>query len=211
MIRIMLIDDHGVLRDGLRSLFDRHSDLCIVGEAESGEQGLALMASKEWDLLLLDINLPYMNGLEVLRQMRVAGMQQPVLVLTMYQDFHLARRAMQAGANGFIEKSRLALELVHAIHVVFAGGTFLTEEYRNRFAASMVTDQAVQPHDRLSAQEYNVLLLIGRGYSVSRIAEELQLSPSTITTYRRRIKEKLAIEGSTADLVRYAVEHGLLT
>ncbi|MBF0627230.1 MAG: response regulator transcription factor [Magnetococcales bacterium] len=210
MVRIVLVDDHGIVRDGLKLLLSAESDLCIVGEAGSGAEAVTWAAREDWDLALLDVNLPDMNGLEVLRQLRGSGCSRPVLILTMYRDFHLARRLMQSGANGFIDKSRLAAELLRAIRVVVGGELFLTDELRDQFTQSAIHHEVSHPHDRLSAQEFQILLLIARGYTVSRISEELKLSPSTVTTYRRRIKEKLAIQGSTAEMVRYAVEHGLL-
>ncbi|MBF0271554.1 MAG: response regulator transcription factor [Magnetococcales bacterium] len=197
------------MRDGLKSLIGPEMDMCIVGEAETGGQALALIGSMDWDVALLDVNLPDINGLEVLRQVRASGCDRKVLILTMYRDFHLARRLMHSGASGFIDKSCLSGELLQAIRVVARGEFFLTEDVRNHFSEHAPQAQFGLPHDRLSAQEFNILLLISRGYTVSRIAEELHLSPSTVTTYRRRIKEKLGIEGSTADLVRYAMENAL--
>ncbi|MBF0191148.1 MAG: response regulator transcription factor [Magnetococcales bacterium] len=209
MIKIIIIDDHGVIRDGLKSLIEPETDLCVVGEAGSGGQGLAMIASLDWDVALLDVNLPDINGLEVLRKVRASGCDRKVLILTMYRDFHLVRRLMQSGASGFIDKSSLAGELLRAIRMVAGGEFFLTDEMRCHFADTFSPKPSGPLHDRLSAQEFTILLLISRGYTVSRIAEELQLSPSTVTTYRRRIKEKLGIEGSTADLVRYAMENAL--
>ncbi|MEO5347393.1 MAG: response regulator transcription factor [Magnetococcus sp. YQC-9] len=209
MIRIILIDDHGIMRDGIRSLIAGESDLVIIGEAENGVEALNLMARNNWDLALLDISLPDMDGFEVLRRMRSCGCVRPVLVVTMHRDFHVARRLLQSGANGFIDKSRLAVELLQAIRGVAQGEMFLTEEVRKRLAQPQTPNEKQQPHDLLSAQEYTILLLIARGMTVSRIAEELHLSPSTVTTYRRRIKDKLAIKGSTAELVRYVMEHAL--
>lgn len=211
MIRIIIIDDHGLFRDGLSSLIAKNGDLAITGEAGNAVDALTLMAGDGWDLALLDVRLPDMSGLEVLRRVRASGCLRPVLVVTQIQDFHLARRLLQSGANGFIDKTCLGEELLRAIRLVSQGGLYLTDELRDRLATNTGQPEVKEhPHDRLSAQEYTILIRIARGMTVSRIADDLRVSPSTVTTYRRRIKDKLGIQGSTADLVRYAMEHALL-
>ncbi|MBF0261658.1 MAG: response regulator transcription factor [Magnetococcales bacterium] len=211
MIRIIIVDDHGLFRDGLSSMIAKNGDLVIAGEAENAVDALTLMAGDGWDLALLDVSLPDMSGLEVLRRVRASGCLRPVLVVTRHQDFHLARRLLQSGANGYIDKTRMGDELLRAIRLVSQGGLYLTDDLRDRLATNLGQPEVKERlHDRLSAQEYTILIQIARGMTVSRIAEDLRLSPSTVTTYRRRIKDKLGIQGSTADLVRYAMENALL-
>ncbi|MBF0610074.1 MAG: response regulator transcription factor [Magnetococcales bacterium] len=209
MVRIIIIDDHGIIRDGIKALLSHENNLMVVNEAENGRDGLRLMNQGDWDVALLDINLPDMDGIEVVRQARARGCQQPILILTMHQEDYLATKSLQVGANGFVDKQILAGELIKAIYTVASGKRYLSEWMHEKLAHKLIDHKSNQPHELLSPRERNILRMIARGYTISGIAEELNLSTSTVTTYRRRIKEKLAIEGSTAELVRYALDHDL--
>ncbi|MBF0309669.1 MAG: response regulator transcription factor [Magnetococcales bacterium] len=209
MIRIVIIDDHGVLRDGISSLIRNEHDMKVVGEAGSGHDAVRLIMDGQCDLALLDVNLPDMDGMEVVRQVRSRGSRLPILILTMYQESYLALKLLQSGANGFINKQSLGEDLLKAIRLVAAGKRYLSEEMHEQLAFKLIDQPNREPHELLSPQERTILHMIAKGATVSRIAEELHLSSSTVTTYRRRIKEKLGIEGSTAELVRYAISHNM--
>lgn len=207
MIRVFIIDDHVVMRSGIRLLIDNESDMTVVGEADNGTDGLNLIQSLKPDVILMDISLPDMNGVEVVRRAKqMPNATWRVLMLTMHSEAEYLRPALDAGADGYVVKSVADDELLDAIHVVYRGRSYLRSE-----AVSVLIDDSpvMNPEDILSEREIEVLKLIARGHTNARTGEILHLSPKTVDTYRRRTMEKLGLE-TKADLVDYALKHGLL-
>jgi two-component system response regulator NreC len=208
MIRVLIVDDHAVLRSGLRLLINDETDIEVVGEASDGASALELIESIQPDVILMDIALPDINGTEIIR--RVKQNEQckcRFLVLTMYCEENWLRPALDAGASGYLVKSVADDELLVAIRSVYQGHSFLRAE-----AVSVLMDNSPTtdlPGDYLSDREIEVLKLVARGYTNTEIGEKLHLSPKTIDTYRRRIMNKLGMD-SRADMVDYALKYGLL-
>jgi two-component system response regulator NreC len=212
-IRILVTDDHAVLRAGLTALLNAEPDLTVVGEASDGSECLRVAQAVQPDVILLDINMPGMNGLEVLPLLRQSAPQSRVLVLTMHDDSTYLRQVLRAGGAGYVLKQAADKELLSAIRTVYSGGTFLHPAH----AQALLTDPSaatppVQSDNRLeqlSEREQEVLTLIALGYSNKEIAEKLFLSVKTVETYKARIMEKLELT-TRAALVRFALQHKLL-
>lgn len=208
MIRVLIVDDHAVLRSGLRLLINDEPDIEVVGEASDGASALKRIESIQPDVVLMDITLPDMDGTEVIRRVKQDGRCKcRFLVLTMHCEDSWLRPALDAGASGYLVKSVADDELLVAIRAVHHGHSFLRPE-----AVSVLMDDSPatsQPGDVLSDREIEVLKLVARGYTNAEIGDQLYLSPKTIDTYRRRLMHKLGT-GTRADLVDYALKHGLL-
>jgi two-component system response regulator NreC len=209
-IRILIVDDHGVLRAGLRALLNTEPDLEVVGEAASGYQALVLAARLQPDVMLLDISMPDLDGLEVTRQLAAQHSKARVLLLTIHEDEALLREAIRAGAAGYIIKRAVESELIDAIRATAAGGTYV-----HPTLARALIDTAARPStvgmtpEHLTPRETEVLASIAQGYTNRQIAERLHLSVRTVETHRANVRAKLHIS-SRSGLVRYAVENGLL-
>jgi DNA-binding NarL/FixJ family response regulator len=212
-IRILVTDDHAVLRAGLTALLNAEPDLTIVGEAADGSECLRVAQALQPDVILLDINMPGMNGLEVLPLLRQSAPQSRVLVLTMHDDTTYLRQVLQAGGAGYVLKQAADKELLSAIRTVYNGGTYLHPVHAQALLAGPAP-AAPPTHDdtplaQLSDREQEVLKLIALGYSNKEIAEKLFLSVKTVETYKARIMEKLEVT-TRAALVRFALQHKLL-
>ena len=206
MIRILMIDDHNIFRSGLRRLFQDERDIEIVAEASKGQDGLALLRNVEVDLVLLDINLPEISGFEVLRLLREEWPGMPVLLLSMYRGKQYSQSAIKAGANAYLSKDCDPDQLIEAIRTVAAGRKWLDHSGSGGPAAEQ--GKAVLPHTKLSTREYQVLIQIAQGTSLTHIAQGLGVSVKTVATYRQRILEKFEIT-SNAELASYALLHQL--
>lgn len=211
-IRILIVDDHAVLRAGLRLLLDAESDMEVVGEAGNGVDALTLARKLVPDVVLLDLTMPKMGGLEVLRQIRDSGPSR-VLILTMHDDEGYLREVLTAGGAGYVLKRAADVELLSAIRAVSQGGTYLhaahTKILFESRAARHRSDVPSEPEPRLSPREEEILQLIALGYTSRQAAEKLHLSAKTVETYRGRVMAKLNLH-SRADLVQYALRRGLL-
>ena len=213
LIRILVTDDHSILRAGLTALLNAEPDLTVVGEASDGAECLRVAQAVQPDVILLDINMPGMNGLEALPMLRQVAPQSRVLVLTMHDDTTYLRQVLSAGGAGYVLKQAADKELLSAIRTVYNGGTFLHPAH----AQSLLTapSQVVSSTDadkrltQLSEREQETLKLIALGYSNKEIAEQLYLSVKTVETYKARIMEKLEVT-TRAALVRFALQHKLL-
>lgn len=203
MIRVFVADDHAIVRHGLKQLIDNEPEMQVVGEAENGRQVLQADVA-EWDVLLLDLSLPRVNGLEVLRQMRDKHPKLPILILSMYPEEQYAVRLIREGANGYIGKDQTPERILEGIRKVASGGTVISPDV----AAQLVLMGSEPPHDRLTAREYQVFTLIFQGRTVGEIAAELNLTSSTVSNHLAKIKEKLGVH-STAEVVQYAFRSGL--
>ncbi|GAB1445468.1 MAG: response regulator transcription factor [Cyclobacteriaceae bacterium] len=207
-MRVLIADDHAIVRKGLIELLKEEFPLLNVTEASNGVQALAEINKKIWDIILLDISMPGQNGIEVLKQMRAMGIKAPILMLSMHPEETFAIRALKAGASGFLNKDRTPEELTSAIQLVLAGRKYVTPKIAEQLADLM--DPSMQPlYNRLSDREIQVLQLIASGMQVSDIAEEISLSVNTISTYRTRILEKLALKNN-AEITRYAFDNNLV-
>ena len=207
-IRILLVDDHVVVRNGVRLMLGSETDLVIQGEADNAQEALRLAREHEFDVALGAIALPGMNGLDLLRHLRDDHPRLAVLVLSTYAEEIYAVRALKLGAAGYLTKDTPAAALVAAVRKAAAGGKYLSPALAEKLA-SMIGGDGMASHEALSNRELEVMRMIAAGDSLVKIAETLHLSPNTVTTYRTRILQKMGM-GSNAELTRYAVENGLL-
>lgn len=208
MLKILIADDHAVVRGGLRQFLANVADCCIAGEAQTGRQALELVESQHWDLLLLDIGLPDVNGLEVLKRVKHAKPELPVLIFSMFAEDDYALAALEAGAIGYLPKDSAPEEILEAIRRAGRGERYLSPPLAEKLVAGTVSGGSKQPHDVLSEREFEVMRRLSRGMALTAIAESLHLSPKTVSTYRTRILEKLHLH-SNAELTRYVIERKL--
>ncbi len=209
MIRILIADDHAVVRRGLKDILGDTLDMVIVAEAASGAEALRAVVANECDVILLDIALPDLNGLEVLKQIRQTQPNVRVLILSAHPEAQYAERALRSGAAGYLTKDRAPEELIEAIRKAHGGGKYVSETFAESLAALLSDEAGHLPHESLSDREYEVLRLLAKGKTVMEIAAQLRLSDKTISTYRARILEKLNLK-NTAEIVRYALQQGLV-
>ena len=208
IIRILIVDDHPVVRQGLAATLAKSSDIKIVGEASDGDEALAKARSLKPDLILLDIALPGKNGLEVLKQLRAELPGIHVLILSAFPERQYAVRCLASGAQGYLTKQSAPEELMRAVRKVMGGGKYVSASLAYLLAKEIGTDTTRLLHEQLSDREFQVLCLLGQGKTVSQIADILSLSLSTINTHRAHILEKMNLE-TTAQLIRYVVDNNL--
>ena len=207
VIRVLLADDHTLVREGLRQLLGATADIRVEGEAANGDEALALVKANDYDLAVLDMSMPGLSGIELIKRLRLEKPRLRLLVLSMHGEAQYAARALKAGAAGYLTKDSASAQLVSAIRKVAAGGVHISEAA----AAQLVGAAAggdVPRHTRLSNREFEVFRLLVAGRGPTEIAEQLHLSVKTVSTHKTRILEKMGME-SIAELVRYAVEKGL--
>ncbi len=212
-IRVLLVDDHPVVRVGLRALIEMEPDLAVVGEAGNGVEGVALVEAEKPDVVVMDISMPEMDGLEATRRIRAGNPEVCVLILTVHAQERYLFPVLKAGAAGYVLKSTVDTQLIDAIRTVAKGGAFLYPD-----AARMLLEDYVHRQESgdtpgsgelLSEREQEVLTLCALGHTASQVGEHLALSPKTVETYRTRVMQKLELH-SRAELVKYALAHGLL-
>jgi two-component system invasion response regulator UvrY len=212
MTRILLVDDHPVVRHGIKQVLTGAFHPALVGEASSAEEGATELKNSPWDVIVLDLALPGMSGLDWLRELRRERPSVPVLILSMYQPSQFARRAIHAGASGYLTKDSHPTELVRAVAEVIAGRRYLNPEVIEEIAADLEADRpdrGSRPHESLSDREYQVMRMIASGLTVTQIALKLSLSVKTISTFRSRVLKKMEMK-TTAELMYYAIQHGLV-
>jgi two-component system invasion response regulator UvrY len=209
MMRVLIVDDHAILRRGLRSLLADEFPGAAFGEAADSRQALELLRKKEWDVALLDIALPGKSGLDLLKELKTELPKLPVLILSGHPEDQFAVRALKAGAGGYMTKDSAQEELTRAVHRILAGGRYVSPALAEKLALGVTKDLSRTPHETLSDREYEVMYRIGSGKTVTEIAGELSLSAKTISTYRARVLEKLAVKNSSA-IVQYAIRNGLV-
>jgi len=207
MIRLLLADDHQLVRDGLKRILGAASDLEVVGEAANGDEALALVKANDYDLALIDMSMPGLAGIALIKRLRAEKPKLRILVLSMHGEDQYAARALKAGAAGYLTKDSASAQLLGAIRKVAAGGMLISEAT----AASLVqaASSDAPPHAALSDREFEVFRLLAAGRAPGEIASRLHLSVKTVSTHKARVLHKLGL-GSTAELVRYALEHRLL-
>jgi DNA-binding NarL/FixJ family response regulator len=208
-IRVMLVDDHSIVRNGVRRMLETVDDIDVTGEAETAQDAMRLLREQDFDVALIDISLPDKSGLQLLKSMRAEKPDLAVLMLSMHSIDAYALRAIKLGAAGYLTKDISASTLVAAVRKVAAGGKHISPELAEKLVDALGGGETPS-HEALSDRELEVLKLLAAGEKLVRIAEILHLSPSTVTTYRARILEKTGLD-SNAKLARYALEHGLLT
>lgn len=208
-MRILLTEDHAVVRQGLKLILADHFKKVVFGEARTATETLALVWKEKWDVVVLDITLPGRSGLEVLKEIKHSRPKLPVLILSMHPEDQFAVRTLKAGAAGYLTKESAGEELVGAIKKVVGGGRYISPSLAERMASYLAIDVRQAPHERLSDREFLILRLIGSGKQVSQIGKELSLSVSTISTYRKRILEKMDMKNN-AELTHYAIQKELV-
>lgn len=209
--RILLVDDHAVLRDGLKLLINRQPDMEVVGEAGDGEEALRKVRQLNPDVVLTDLSMPNVNGVEATEALKRSHPHVKVLVLTVHEGDIYLQPALKAGARGYIIKRAAAEEVVNAVRVVMSGGVYIHPSVADQIVKGYVNPQPSAEEDiPLSGRELQVLILLAQGYSNKEIAEKLFLAVRTVETYKQRLMGKLGLE-SRAELVRYALQKGLLS
>ncbi|RMF58108.1 MAG: DNA-binding response regulator [Calditrichaeota bacterium] len=209
MIKILIADDHSLIREGFKKLIEREVGLQVVGEAENAFDVTEFLRHNQCDVIVLDINMPQKSGLELLKELKDYYPDIKVLILSMSPEDKFAIRAFRSGADGYITKDSAPEELIHAIRKIAQGGKFVTQSLAEKLAFEMGSGGEKKPHETLSDREFQVFLLIGAGKSMKEIADTLSLSMSTVNTYRRRILEKLHLH-SNAEIIHYAVKNKLV-
>jgi DNA-binding NarL/FixJ family response regulator len=207
--RILLADDHAVLREGLKGILAKAIPGAEFGEAGDGAEVMGLVTGKTWDVVILDLSLPGRSGLDVLKEIKQLVPSLPVLILTMHPEKEYALRAFRAGAAGYVLKRTASQELIAAVRKALSGGRYVPASLAERLALEIGRKSPEKPHEALSDREYEVFHHLALGETVTQIATELNLSVTTVSTYRARILEKLEAE-SNADLTRYALENELI-
>jgi len=208
MLKILLADDHAVVRGGIRKFLEAAQDIEVVAEATTGGEALALVRKCDWDVMLLDISLPDLDGLEVLKRVKRERPALPVLVFSMHSEEDFAVPAFDAGASGFLSKDSSPTQILTAIQTVASGASYVSPALTERLLAGTLSAGKRQPHESLSRREMEVLLLLSKGVPLTKIGEQLYLSVKTVSTYRGRVLEKLGMQ-SNAELTRYVLEHKL--
>lgn len=210
MTRVLIADDHALVRDGLRHILEGASGFEVVGEANDSSSTVALIRERAADVLVLDLSMPGRNGVELIKQIKEEKPTLRILVLTMHAEQQYAVRAFKAGASGYLTKESASAELVAAVTKVAAGGVYVSLAMAERFAQSLNEPTDLLPHQRLSDREFDVLKRIATGQTITEIAAELCVSAKTVSTYKTRILEKMQMPHDAA-LVRYAMRHKLVS
>lgn len=209
MIRVLMADDHAIVRKGLRQILAEGDNPCQVEEANSGQEVMKKVYDGNWDILVLDISLPDRNGLDLVKEIKHVKPKLPILMLSVYPEEQYALRALKAGVSGYLNKDSAPDQLVQAIERIVSGGKYISLSLAESLATTIGAGREGDPHEALSDREFTVLLRIGAGKSVSEIADELGLSVKTVSTYRTRILEKMNMS-SNADLIRYVIDYKLV-
>ena len=209
MIKVLIADDHTLFRDGLRRIFSEVDDIEVVAEAIDGKDTIKKAKEYDWDIVLLDINFPDMNGLEVLKRISSANLPSYVLVLSMYSEEEYAIRAMRSGASGYMTKDSPADQLINVIHCLANGNKYVNSDLAEKLLFTHAVNSEELMHTAFSDREFHVFKLIVSGESLTSIANKLSLSVKTVSTYRSRILEKMRMKNNV-QLVRYAIQHRLI-
>lgn len=209
MIRILVADDHAIVREGVKQILADVSDMVVQDEAGNGQETLEKIARNDYEVVLLDISMPGRSGLEILEDIKSERPKLPVLILSMHPEEQYAVRALRAGASGYVTKASAPQELIGAIRKASRGGKYVTASLAEKLALELDVVTEKPPHEKLSNREYQVMLMLAEGQSVSEIAENLFLSVKTISTYRTRIMDKMGLK-KNAELTLYAIHNKLI-
>ena len=209
MIKVLIADDHAVVRRGLKQILEDTGDIAVLGEASNADEIMAQLYDNEWDIMILDITMPGKNGLDALIEIKERKPNLNILVLSMHPEEEIAIRAFKSGASGYLNKDSVPWELVKAVKKVHEGGRYISTNLAESILLSMEKDTSKAPHNFLSDREFQVLCLIASGNTLSQIADELSLSIKTISTYRTRILEKIGLK-TNVELTHYAIKHKIV-
>ena len=208
-IKVLVADDHEIVRQGLKTIISEHSDLSIAGEAENGNQVLKILKKTKVDVVLLDFDMPEKNGLDTLIELQALYPKLPVMILSIFPEDHYGTRFLKAGASGYLQKSSATDQLIDAIRKVFNGGKYISPALTDRLVTNLNRDHERPLHESLTDREFQVFCLLATGKKLKEIADELCLSINTISTYRSRILQKMDMS-SNADVIRYAIKNKLV-
>jgi len=208
-IRIVVADDHAIVREGLKQILGAQADFQVVAEASDGHEALKRVRELEFDVLLLDMSMPGKSGVELIKQVRAEKPKLRILVLTMHEEHQYAVRAIRAGASGYLTKEGASAQLVTAIRKVASGGAYISAEVAEQLALNAMPDATAAPHERLSDREFQVFRMIAEGKSVSEIADRLNLSVKTVSTHKANVLAKMGLS-TQGELIRYALENDLV-
>ena len=209
MIKILIADDHAVVREGVKYILSEIQDIKVAGEAGNGQEALEKIGKNDYDLILLDIAMPGRDGLEILKDIKVLKPKLPVMILSMFPEEQYALRALKSGASGYLTKDSIPDELIKAVRKILNGGKYVSSSFSDKLLFSLDSDADRPLHDALSDREYQVLRLIASGKTIKDIADEMSLSVKTVSTYRSRILEKMDMKNN-AELTHYAIKHLLV-
>jgi DNA-binding NarL/FixJ family response regulator len=209
MIKVLIADDHPIVRQGLQHILSDIPDMEVAGEAINAQETLAQVRAGGWDVLVLDITMPGRSGFDILKDLKLERPHLPVLVLSIHAEKQLAVRVLKAGASGYLTKENAPGELVKAIRKVVSGGKYISRSLAETLAFSLDIASDRPPHEALSDREFQVMQLMASGKTLAEIAEELSLSTKTVSTYRTRLLQKMNLE-TNAEIIRYAIENGLI-
>ena len=208
MIRILIADDHTIMRDGLKQILVGCSDMLVAGEAENGADALNKIRQQHFDIVVLDMSMPGRSGIELIKQIKSEKPELPILVLSMHKESQYAGRTLKAGASGYLCKDSASAQLVAVIRKVASGGVFISPEAAQNLLMELTVKSDVPPHTLLSDREYQIFKLLVVGKGVTEMADILNISVKTVSTHKARIMQKMSL-ATVADLVRYAIEHEL--
>ena len=209
MIRILIADDHTLMRDGLKQILATAGDIVVAGEASDGFQTLERVRDGQWDLLLLDMSMPGRSGIDLIKQIKSERPKLPILVLSMHKEEEYAVRSIRAGASGYLCKDSASQQLLSAIRAVAKGGRFISADVATDLAFSLIFRDDRPPHTALSDREFLIFRKIANGEAITDIASRLNLSAKTVSTYKTRVMQKMQMT-SVTELIRYGLKHGLL-
>lgn len=209
MINVLIADDHAVVRRGISQIISEDPEIKVLGEASNSDEIMQQLYDHEWNVIILDITMPGKNGLDALIEIKNKRPEIKVLILSMHPEEEIALRALKTGASGYLNKDSVPGELIKAIRRVYNGGKYISSNLAESIAMSIDKDHNLLPHEFLSEREFQVMCLIASGNALSQIAEELNLSVKTVSTYRARILEKMNLK-SNVELTHYAIKHHLV-
>lgn len=208
MIRLLIADDHAIVRQGLKQIFSLENNIDVVGEASSGTEVLAAVQGSAYDLLLLDMSMPGISGVDLIGRIRLRHSDLPILVLSMHNSAQIVRRSLRAGASGYLPKNAAPELLISAVRKVAAGGRFIDPELAEHIAFHPEEHDEETAHSHLSDREFQILCLLVRGKSVNEIADSLAISNKTVSTHKAHLMQKMGFK-TNSDLVGYGLSHGL--
>lgn len=209
MINILIADDHAIVREGLKQIVAEESDMKVTGEASNADEVMAILKKNNFDIAVLDINMPGKSGLDVLKDLQIQHQEIPVLILSMYAEEQYGIRALKAGASGYLKKVSAPDELVTAIRKIVAGGKYVSASLAENLAKAVDNKYHNLPHEVLSDREFDVMCRIASGESAENISDSLSISIHTYYSYRNRILEKMKMK-SNVELTQYVLNNKLI-
>jgi DNA-binding NarL/FixJ family response regulator len=208
-IRILIADDHAIMREGLKQILAACTDMRVEGEADNGYGVLGMVKHREWDVVVLDMSMPGRSGIELIKQIKTEKPRLPILVLSMHKEEQYAVRVLKAGASGYLCKDGASSELINAIRKVASGGKYITPAAAESLVLGLASSRDAMPHTLLSDREFQIFKLVAAGQGITEIAKKLNISVKTVSTHKARFMQKMNLE-TAADLIRYALKHELL-